>query len=205
MSPRRDHDRPLRRGREGDHDRGARGRGLPPARRARARAPRAGRDRRPAPRGGRCAGGAPVLARGDGGRHRESPDRDPPFTVRSSISGGSVRARLPIPTNAVALPTVRLPDVRFRGATFGGTDIHEEESTWWIDPLIGLRARADLSERVSFVLAATSAASTSAPPRSSAGRGSRSSRSVSATEPASPPATGGSGSSARRATWPSTS
>ena len=82
----------------------------------------------------------------------------PPIEIPRSPSGPRSRAGafargFPIPTNAVALPTVRLPDVRFRGATFGGTDIHEEESTWWIDPLIGLRARADLSERVSLVLA----------------------------------------------------
>jgi hypothetical protein len=77
----------------------------------------------------------------------------PPFAVRSSISGGSVDARIRVPTDAVALPTVRLADVRFGGTTFGGTDLHEEASTWWIDPLVGLRAYADLSERLSVTLA----------------------------------------------------
>jgi hypothetical protein len=81
------------------------------------------------------------------------PIKIPPFNVRSSISGGSVDARFRVPTDAIALPTVRLPDVQFGGSTFGGTNIHEEESTWWIDPLIGLRARADLTESVSLTLA----------------------------------------------------
>ena len=103
---RRDRDRPLRRGREAAHDRGARGRGLPPARRARARAPGTGRDRRPAPRDGRCAGGASVLARGGGGRHRQSPDRDPPVhrTVLDLGRNGRARGFPSRPTRSLCRP-----------------------------------------------------------------------------------------------------
>jgi hypothetical protein len=82
------------------------------------------------------------------------PIRVPPFTVTSSISGGSARVggRL-IPPQTIALPTVHLPDVDFRGATFGGADVDASQSSWWIDPLIGLRVGADLTGSVAVVVA----------------------------------------------------
>jgi hypothetical protein len=78
----------------------------------------------------------------------------PEFTVTSSLSGGRVRVggnRIPPRTQAIG--TVRLPGVEFGGTTFGGTDLHQEASVWWIDPLVGLRVGADLSDRISVVVA----------------------------------------------------
>jgi hypothetical protein len=78
----------------------------------------------------------------------------PEFTVTSSLSGGRVRVGgQRIPPQTVALRTVHLPGVEFGGTTFGGTDVDQTSSSWWIDPLIGLRVGADLSERVSIVVA----------------------------------------------------
>lgn len=85
----------------------------------------------------------------------ESPPIEvPEFTVTSSLSGGRVRVggdRIPARTQAIG--TVRLPGLEFGGTRFGGTDVDEEASTWWLDPLVGLRVGADLSDRVSFVVA----------------------------------------------------
>ena len=82
------------------------------------------------------------------------PIRVPEFRVTSSVSGGSARVgRGGIPPQTVALPTVRLPDVEFGGTPFGGTDLHQEASSWWIDPVVGLRLGADLSDRVGLVVA----------------------------------------------------
>jgi opacity protein-like surface antigen len=82
------------------------------------------------------------------------PIQVPPFTVTSSISGGSVSVGgNRIPPQTVALPRVHLPDVDFQGASFGGTDVDRSATTWWIDPLVGLRVGADLCERLSVVVA----------------------------------------------------
>lgn len=82
------------------------------------------------------------------------PIRVPEFQVTSSVSAGSVRAGGGrIPPQTVALPTVRLPGLEFGGTTFGGTDIDRSASAWWIDPVVGLRVGADLSERVSIAVA----------------------------------------------------
>ena len=43
-------------------------------------------------------------------------------------------------------------EYRLHAAT-GGTDVHVEESTWWIDPVVGVRFGADLTDTVSVVLA----------------------------------------------------
>jgi hypothetical protein len=83
------------------------------------------------------------------------PIRVPEFEVTSSVSGGSVRiGGQRIPPRTVAIPTVRLPGLEFGGTTFGGTDIDETASNWWIDPLIGIRVGAGLTERVGIVFAA---------------------------------------------------
>lgn len=85
----------------------------------------------------------------------ESPPIDvPEFTVTSSLSGGGVRVGgQRIPPRTVAFPTVRLPGLEFGGATFGGTDVDETASSWWIDPLIGMRVGADLTDRIAIVVA----------------------------------------------------
>jgi hypothetical protein len=82
------------------------------------------------------------------------PIKVPEFRVTSSVSGGSVRVGGNIiPPQTVALPMVRLPDVEFGGITFGGADFHETARSWWIDPVVGLRLGADLTDRVSLVVA----------------------------------------------------
>jgi hypothetical protein len=82
------------------------------------------------------------------------PIRVPEFEVTSSLSGGSVRVGgQRIPPRTAAIPTVRLPGLEFGGTTFGGTDIDETASNWWIDPLIGIRVGAGLTERVGIVFA----------------------------------------------------
>jgi hypothetical protein len=81
----------------------------------------------------------------------ESPPIEvPEFEVDASIGGGSVRTTGRIPADTVALPTVRLRHVEFAGATFGGTDVHESDSSWWIEPIVGARVTADLCERVAL-------------------------------------------------------
>lgn len=50
-----------------------------------------------------------------------------------------------------AFPRLALPDVRIPGVTFGGIDRTFEESTDWVDPVVGGRVRADLGDRVSVV------------------------------------------------------
>lgn len=77
----------------------------------------------------------------------------PSFRVTSSVSGGSVRVGGDrIPGRTVALERVTLPDVEFSGATFGGTHVDVDESIWWIDPVVGVRFGAGLSEKLSVVL-----------------------------------------------------
>jgi hypothetical protein len=81
----------------------------------------------------------------------ESPPIEiPEFEIDSSIGGGSVRTTGRIPADAVALPNVRLRNVEFEGATFGGTDVHRSEGSWWIDPIVGLRTTIDLCDRVAL-------------------------------------------------------
>jgi hypothetical protein len=78
----------------------------------------------------------------------------PEFTVTSSLSGGKVRvAGQRIPPQTRAIGTVRLPGLEFGGTSFGGADVDESVSSWWIDPLVGLRVRADLTERIGVVVA----------------------------------------------------
>jgi hypothetical protein len=78
----------------------------------------------------------------------------PPFTVTSSVSGGSVSVGgNRIPPRTVALPRVHLPDVDFQGLTFAGADVDTSETSWWIDPLVGLRVGADLCDRFGVVVA----------------------------------------------------
>ena len=82
------------------------------------------------------------------------PIQVPEFTVTSSLSGGRVRVGgQRIPPQTVALPTVNLPGLQFGGTTFGGTDVDESASAWWIDPLIGMRVSADLTDRFGIVVA----------------------------------------------------
>jgi hypothetical protein len=59
---------------------------------------------------------------------------------------------LTIEPSLVAYPRLQLPDVTIPGVTFGGAAIHESESTWWVDPLVGLRLSADLTRRLGVVL-----------------------------------------------------
>jgi hypothetical protein len=85
----------------------------------------------------------------------ESPPIEvPEFTVTSSLSGGRIRVggdRVSPRTQAIG--TVRLPGLEFGPTTFGGTDVDEDASAWWIDPVVGLRVGADLTERISFLVA----------------------------------------------------
>lgn len=85
----------------------------------------------------------------------ESPPIEvPEFTVTSSLSGGRVRVGgQRIPPQTAAIRTVHLPGLEFGGATFGGTDVDASSSSWWIDPLVGLRVAADLTERLGAAVA----------------------------------------------------
>ena len=82
------------------------------------------------------------------------PIRVPPFRVTSSLSGGSLTVGGEVlPPQTIALPRVDLPDLQFSGVTYGGTDIDADETVWWIDPVVGARFGADVTEKVSLVLA----------------------------------------------------
>jgi hypothetical protein len=65
------------------------------------------------------------------------PIRIPGFTIHPSL---------------VAHPQLELPDVTVPGVTFGGADIDEEVSSWWIDPIVGARVEADLCGRLGLVI-----------------------------------------------------
>ncbi len=85
---------------------------------------------------------------------KSPPIRVPPFQVTSSVSGGRVTVGGELlPPQTIALPRVDLPGLQFSGATFGGTDIDADETDWWIDPIVGARLGADVSEKLSLVLA----------------------------------------------------
>lgn len=84
---------------------------------------------------------------------KSPPIEVPPFKVTSSVSGGSVSSNGGrIPPRTVAIPSVQLPDVEFQGLAFGGTHIQETARTWWIDPVIGLRFGADLTEKIGLTV-----------------------------------------------------
>jgi len=61
----------------------------------------------------------------------------PGFTIKPSL---------------VAHPRLELPDVTVPGVTFGGADINEAVSNWWVDPIVGVRVGADLCDRLGVVL-----------------------------------------------------
>jgi opacity protein-like surface antigen len=84
---------------------------------------------------------------------KSPPIEVPPFTVTSSVSGGSISSKGGrIPPQTVAIPSVQLPDVEFPGLSFGGTHIQETARTWWFDPVIGLRIGADLTEKIGLTV-----------------------------------------------------
>jgi hypothetical protein len=81
------------------------------------------------------------------------PVKIPSFQVTSSLSGGSVRVGGDrFPGRKTSLGTINLPSAQFPGATLGGTDISVEESVWWIDPIVGARVGADVTEKLSLSL-----------------------------------------------------
>jgi hypothetical protein len=47
---------------------------------------------------------------------------------------------------------IQFPDLSVPGVSFGGLDDKFHESTWWVDPLVGFRARTGLSERFALTL-----------------------------------------------------
>jgi hypothetical protein len=79
---------------------------------------------------------------------KSPPIKIPDFQVSSSLSGGRVR----VGNRTQNLGRIDLPGAEFGGATIGGTDINEKETTWWVDPLVGVRFSGDVSERVSLIL-----------------------------------------------------
>lgn len=65
------------------------------------------------------------------------PIRIPGFTISPSL---------------VAYPKLHLPDATIPGITFGGRDIDEDVSNWWIDPIVGIRLGGDLCGPLGLVL-----------------------------------------------------
>jgi hypothetical protein len=77
----------------------------------------------------------------------------PPFEVTSSLSGGSFQlGGDQLPGRSESLGRIDLPNASFSGASLGGTDIDEEASVWWIDPVVGARIGIDACETLSFAL-----------------------------------------------------
>jgi hypothetical protein len=62
------------------------------------------------------------------------------------IPGFTIRPEL------VAYPRLELGDVTISGVTYGGRDIDEDASNWWIDPIVGVRLGADLTDRLGVLL-----------------------------------------------------
>lgn len=80
------------------------------------------------------------------------PVKVPSFRVTSSLSGGRVRVGDGRFSRSMPLGRIELPDLAFDGATLYGIDVDEESSSWWIDPVLGVRVGADVSERLSVAL-----------------------------------------------------
>lgn len=94
--------------------------------------------------------------------------KDDPRRVRADVYAGGrywyVKTRvqlhypaieipgLSIDSSLVAFPRLQLPSVSVGGVTFGGANVDEEKSTWWIDPLIGVRVLVDLTPRLGLLL-----------------------------------------------------
>lgn len=64
------------------------------------------------------------------------------FVPAVQVPGFNVSASLP------AFPNLQLGDVEIPGVTVGGLDADLEETVDWVDPILGLRARVDLGERL---------------------------------------------------------
>jgi hypothetical protein len=62
------------------------------------------------------------------------------------VPGLTIRPSLP------AYPRLMLGDVTVSGVTFGGNEVRGSESTWWVDPLVGIRLGADLCGSLGLVL-----------------------------------------------------
>lgn len=58
-----------------------------------------------------------------------------------------------IERSLVAFPRFQLPDAEVSGVTFGGADIEVSESSWWIDPIVGVRTLVTPCERLGLSLA----------------------------------------------------
>ena len=112
-------------------------------------------ERRPAAAPRRSLRRDPVLVPEGGHRRRE------PAHPRAGVQGDLVdlrgqgarrrathSSRRPSRSRRCACPASSSAAPRF-----GGTDVHESASSWWIDPLVGIRVSADLTERVGIVVA----------------------------------------------------
>lgn len=64
-----------------------------------------------------------------------------------AIPGFSVEPSL------VAFPGLDLGEVEIPGFTFGGRGLDAQESQWWVDPIVGLRALVQPGERLALSLA----------------------------------------------------
>jgi hypothetical protein len=109
-----------------------------------------------------------------------------------------------ISPSLVAHPRLMLPQATVSGITFGGKDVQRSQSTWWVDPIVGVRLGADLCDRLGVLVGGTWAASASARPRTSAGRRWRCSPGGSVSTGTPWPVTAGSTSTAATATSRST-
>lgn len=45
-------------------------------------------------------------------------------------------------------PIIKLPDFEIPATSTGPVNIHEKETVWWVEPIVGARIKADLTERV---------------------------------------------------------
>jgi hypothetical protein len=50
------------------------------------------------------------------------------------------------------LPPLDLPDLQVPGTTLAGINLDVDQSTWWVDPVVGFRTNVDATDRLSFTV-----------------------------------------------------
>jgi hypothetical protein len=70
--------------------------------------------------------------------------------LRTELDVDGAPISIPGTTGTISFPSrpsLELPGVTLAGISSGRIDTHVEDSVWWVDPIVGMRVRADLTDR----------------------------------------------------------
>lgn len=73
------------------------------------------------------------------------------WLLRTQVDVDGPPISLPGTTGTISFPSrpsIMLPGIQIPAESGGRIDIRERATTWWVDPLVGARIRADLTDRV---------------------------------------------------------